>query len=104
MAAEQASTRAHADGARLGEALAQLAAAAAAQSSLAAERDRLAVTAQHYAQLKQKYVQKSTMLKEALARCAAKETENAELVAMCDQLLQQQEARRTGEGGGGSQS
>lgn len=35
---------------------------------------------------------------QAQARTAAKEAENAELLAMCDQLLQQQEAVRTGQG------
>jgi hypothetical protein len=33
---------------------------------------------------------------QAQARIAAKEAENAELMAMCDQLLAQQEAARSG--------
>lgn len=34
---------------------------------------------------------------QALAKVAAKEAENGELMAMCDQLLQQQEAARRGD-------
>ncbi|KAI8462614.1 MAG: hypothetical protein J3K34DRAFT_527615 [Monoraphidium minutum] len=83
--AEQAAAKSDADGARLGEALA--AAAAAAQ-------------VQHYSLLKQKYTQKSSALKEALAKVAAKEAENGELMAMCDQLLQQQEAARVRDAAG----
>lgn len=60
MATEQAVSRAQQDRQRLDQALAQL----SAQAGLAAERDRLAVQVQHYALLKQKYVQKSAALKE----------------------------------------
>jgi len=90
MATEQAEAASHHDRARLEEALRQLAAAA----GVSAERDRLAGVAAQYALLKQRYVQKSALLKEAQARVHAKEEENAELMRMCDELLAQQEAAR----------
>lgn len=64
----------------------------AQQQQVMAERQQLLADREKYQHLKQKYMHKSAALKEAEAKLAAKESENQELMTMCDQLLQQQEA------------
>eukprot|EP00775_Hariotina_reticulata_P004712 gene4712-4962_t len=67
------------------------------RQQLMAEREK---RVQDYQHLKQKYAQKSAALKEAEKRCQDRDAENQELMAMCDQLLQQQEAGRAAKAGG----